>query len=141
MGYPSDLSDAEWQILEPLLPSSLQRKRGRPRTRDLRAILNAIFYVLRGGCAWRMLPRDFPPFQTAYYYLRKWRQDGTWEKIHEVLRDRLRVREGREVSPSAAILDSQTVKTTEKGALEGTMPARRFKAANATSWLTRWACC
>lgn len=133
MGYPSDLSDTEWQILAPLLPST-PSGRGRPRIRDLRQILNAIFYVLRSGCAWRMLPRDFPPFQTAYYYFRKWRQDGTWEKIHEVLRDRLRVREGREVSPSAAILDSQTVKTTEKGALGDTMPARRFRAASATSW-------
>jgi putative transposase len=134
MGYPSDLSDAEWQILAPFLPSAPQPGRGRPRTRDLREILNAIFYVLRSGCAWRMLPRDFPPFQTAYYYFRKWRQDGTWEKIHEVLRDRLRVREGREVSPSAAILDSQTVKTTEKGALGDTMQARRSRAANATFW-------
>jgi putative transposase len=132
MRYPSDLSDTEWQILRPLLPC--QSGPGRPRTRDLRQILNAIFYVLRSGCAWRMLPRDFPPFQTAYYYFRKWRKDGTWEKIHETLRDRLRVEEGREVSPSAAILDSQTVKTTEKGGLVGTMPARRFKAANATFW-------
>jgi putative transposase len=132
MRYPSDLSDAEWQILRLLLPS--QSGPGRPRTRDLREILNAIFYVLRSGCAWRMLPRDFPPFQTAYYYFRKWRKDGTWEKIHETLRDRLRVEEGREVSPSAAILDSQTVKTTEKGALGDTMLARKFKAANATFW-------
>ena len=134
MRYPSDLSDAEWQILMPLLPSSSPSGRGRPRTRDLREILNAIFYVLRSGCAWRMLPRDLPPFQTAYYYLRKWRQDGTWEKIHEALRDRLRVQEGHEASPSAAILDSQSVKTTEKGALEGTMPARRSRVASVTSW-------
>lgn len=134
MGYPSDLTDAEWQILVPVLPSSSPSGRGRPRTRDLREILNAIFYVLRSGCAWRMLPRDFPPFQTAYYYFRKWRLDGTWDKIHEVLRDRLRAREGREASPSAAILDSQTVKTTEKGGLGGTMPARRLKAASVISW-------
>jgi putative transposase len=131
MRYPSDLSDTEWQILKPLLPS--QSGPGRPRTRDLREILNAIFYVLRSGCAWRMMPRDFPPFQTAYYYFRKWRRDGTWEKIHETLRDRLRIQEGREVSPSAAILDSQTAKTTEKGALAATMPARRFRAVSATS--------
>lgn len=134
MRYPSDLSDTEWQILVLVLPSSSQPKRGRPRTRDLREILNAIFYVLRSGCAWRMMPRDLPPFQTAYYYFRKWRQDGTWEKIHEALRDRLRAQEGREASPSAAILDSQTVKTTEKGALGDTMRARRFKAASATFW-------
>jgi transposase len=88
-----------------------------------------------------MLPRDFPPFQTVYYYFRKWRKDGTWEKIHEALRDRLRVQEGREVSPSAAILDSQTAKTTEKGALAATMPARRFRAVSATSWSTLWAYC
>jgi putative transposase len=139
MRYPSDLSDAEWQILQALLPA--QSGPGRPRTRDLREILNAIFYVLRSGCAWRMLPRDFPPFQTVYYYFRKWRKDETWEKIHEALRDRLRVQEGREVSPSAAILDSQTAKTTEKGALAATMLARRFRVASATFWSTLWACC
>jgi len=132
MRYPSDLPDTEWQILMALLPK--QSGPGRPRTRDLRDILNAIFYVLRSGCAWRMLPRDFPPFQTVYYYLRKWRRDGTWEKIHEALRDRLRAQEGREVSPSAAILDSQTVKTTEKGAPAATTQARKFKVASATFW-------
>jgi len=131
MRYPSDLSDTEWQILQALLPPPSGP--GRPRTRDLREILNAIFYLLRSGCAWRMLPRDFPPFQTVYYYFRKWRKDGTLDKIHESLRDRLRVQEGREVSPSAAILDSQTAKTTEKGGLVATMPARRFWAVSATS--------
>jgi putative transposase len=139
MRYPSDLSDPEWQILSALLPEPSGP--GRPRTRNLREILNAIFYLLRSGCAWRMLPRDFPPFQTVYYYFRKWRQDGTWEEIHEALRDRLRVQEGREASPSAAILDSQTVKTTEKGGPAATTRARKFKAASATFWSTLWVYC
>src|SRR5215467_2374765 len=135
MRYPSDLSDAEWQILAPLLiPPSSAPGPGRPRERDLREILNALFYLLRSGCAWRMLPRDFPPFPTVYYYFRKWRRNGTWETLHDTLRDRLRGQEGRQLSPSAAILDSQSAKTTEKGALAVTTPARRFKAASATSW-------
>ena len=131
MSYPSDVSDAEWDVINPLLPPA--KSGGRPRTTCLRDLVNAIFYVIRGGCAWRMLPKDFPPYQTVYDYFRAWRKDGTWEKIHDTLRDRLRQKEGREASPSAAILDSQSAKTTEKGAPEGTMRARRSRAANATS--------
>ena len=123
MSYPSDLSDTEWQTLRRLLP--VPKPGGRPRTTDLRAVLNAIFYVLRSGCAWRMLPHDFPPYSTVYMYFKQWREDGTWEKIHDLLRDRVRRREGRKKSPSAAIVDSQSVKTTEKGAFAVTTPARR----------------
>jgi putative transposase len=123
MGYPSDLSDAEWKIIRPLLPEP--KSGGRPRTTDLRAIVNAIFYVLRSGCAWRMLPHDFPPYSTVYMYFKQWRVEGIWEKIHDVLRDRIRRREGRKKSPSAAIVDSQSVKTTEKGALAAMTRARR----------------
>jgi len=123
MGYPSDLSDAEWDVIRRLLPAS--KPGGRPRTTDLRAVLNAIFYVLRSGCAWRMLPHDFPPYSTVYMYFKQWREDGVWEKVHDLLRDRVRRREGRKKSPSAAIVDSQSVKTTEKGALAVMTQARR----------------
>lgn len=123
MGYPSDLSDTEWRIIRPFLPAA--KPGGRPRATDLRAVVNAIFYILRSGCAWRMLPRDFPPYSTVYMYFRDWKNDGTWEKVHDTLRDRVRARDGRKKSPSAAIIDSQSVKTTEKGAPAGTMPARK----------------
>ena len=123
MGYPSDLGDTEWQIIRPLLPAS--KPGGRPRETDLRSVVNAIFYVLRSGCAWRMLPHDFPPYSTVYMYFKQWRVDGTWEKVHDTLRDRIRSQEGRKKSPSAAIIDSQSVKTTEKGALVGTTRARK----------------
>ena len=123
MGYPSDLNNTEWRMISRLLPGS--KPGGRPRATDLRAVVNAIFYILRSGCAWRMLPHDFPPYSTVYMYFKQWRDDGTLERIHDKLRDRVRAREGRKKSPSAAIIDSQSVKTTEKGALAGTMPGRK----------------
>ena len=109
--YPSDLSDVEWQIIEPLVPPT--KPGGRPRERDMREIVNAIFYLLRAGCPWRMLPHDFPPWQTVYYYFAQWSGDGTFKRMNDTLRIRLRVAVGREEQPSAAILDSQSVKTTE----------------------------
>lgn len=109
--YPSDLTDAEWRILEPLLPPPLTR--GRPREVDMREIINAIFYVLRSGCAWRMMPHDFPAWQTVYGYFWRWRRAGLWEPMNDALRKAVRLQAGREPEPSAAIIDSQSVKTTE----------------------------
>lgn len=113
--YPSDLSDIEWFLFASLIPTA--KAVGRPRSVCMREILNAIFYVLRSGCAWRMLPHDFPAWQTVYGYFRTWRKAGVWEQMNTALRESVRVQAGREAEPSAAILDSQSVKTTEtKGA-------------------------
>jgi putative transposase len=135
MGYPSDVLDPEWDVISSLLPKA--KPGGRPRTTSLREVVNAIFYVSRSGGAWRMLPKDFPPYQTVYRYFRTWSQDGTWQKVHDVLRDRVRQTQGRETSPSAAAIDSQSVKTTEKGAPEGTMRGKKSRGASAISSLTR----
>ena len=113
--YPTDVTDAQWEELAPLLPPA--KRLGRQRTIDQREVVNGILYVLRTGCAWRMVPHDLPPWGTLWWYFRRWRLDGTWERVHEALRTRVRVAAGREAEPSAAIVDSQSVKTTEKGGL------------------------
>jgi putative transposase len=110
-GYPTDLSDQEWEILEPLLPPA--KPGGRPREQDMREILNAIFYILRAGCSWSMLPKDFPNQSTVFYYFNTWRKDGSWKKLNDTLRCKVRVMEGRKEQPSAGILDSQSVKTAD----------------------------
>ena len=112
MPYPTDLSQEQWDLIEPWIPRA--KPGGRPRQVDMREVINAILYVLRGGCAWRLLPHDFPPWGTVYYYFWRFRREGVWPAIHDVLRDRLRQQEDRAISPSAAIIDSQSVKTTEK---------------------------
>ena len=104
--YPTDLSDKEWHCISPHLPKPAGW--GRPRLHGLRAILDAVFYVLKSGCPWRLLPRDFPPWKTVYDWFRRWRIDGTWERLNAELRERLRLRLGRNQNPSAAIVDSQS---------------------------------
>jgi len=122
--YSTDLGDDEWAILEPLL-APRQGGKGRPPVIERREVANAIFYVLRTGCQWRDLPEGFPHWNTVYGYFARWRDDGIWERANDALRRRVRVRLGREPEPSAAIVDSQSAKTTEKGASAATMPARR----------------
>src|SRR5687768_15506722 len=111
--YSTDLTDAEWRCLQSYVPAP--KHRGRPRIHGTREILNAVFYVLKSGCPWRLLPRDFPPWESVYWWFRRWRIDGTWERLNAALRERLRVRLGRNPQPSAGIVDSQSAKTTGVG--------------------------
>lgn len=130
--YPTDLTDAQWAAIAELVPAPLPG--GRPRQASSREIVNAILYMLRGGQAWRLLPHDFPPWQTVYYYLRRWQAEGVWERIHHTVLMADRERAGREASPTAAIIDSQSVRTgDQKGALAATTPARRSRGASGTS--------
>jgi putative transposase len=111
--YATDLTDAEWGCLKLHVPPP--NKQGRPKTHSTREILNAIFYILTSGCAWRLLPRDFPTWETVYWWFRRWRIDGTFERLNAALRQRLRIRLGRHAHPSAGIVDSQSAKTTGVG--------------------------
>ena len=122
--YPSDLSPEERALLEPLLPGP--KKMGRPRQTDMREILNAIRYITRGGCSWRMLPHDFEiPWETAYGYFWRWKKNGVWKQINDGLVHVMRTLHGRKEQPTLAIIDSQSVKTTEKGGPEATTLPRR----------------
>jgi putative transposase len=114
--YPSDLTDAQWALLAPLLPAAKSGPQGgRPRTVNLREVLNGIFYFLKGCPGWRYLPHDLPPWGTVHYYFRQWRREGLWEQLHDALRDQVRMAAGRKPSPSAAVVDSQSVPTSKKG--------------------------
>lgn len=119
--YPTDLTDEEWEYIQGLVPGpkSGKGKRGRPIKRDRRSLVNAIFYIVRSGCAWRLLPKDFGPWTTVYGYFRAWSKDWSWKFIHDTLRDCLRKTEGRGVAPTAAIIDSQSVKTPDQAGERG----------------------
>src|SRR5258708_22634359 len=131
----SDLNDTEWAILEPLVPPA--KTGGHPRTTNMREVFNAIFYVLKTGCQWANLPGDFPRYSTVFDYYNEWRKNKIWQHFNEVLREQVRQSEGREATPSAAILDSQSVKTTEKGGGAAMTEPNKSKAANSLSWSIR----
>ena len=137
--YPSDLSDAEWALVEPMIPPA--KRGGRPRTVNLREVLNGLFYVLSTGCQWDAVPKDLPPKSTLYDYFDLWVWDGTLQRIHDALYVAVRERAGRAASPTAAIIDAQSAKGAQKGgprSIHRAMTrARKSKAASGTSWSTR----
>lgn len=130
--YPTDLTDRQWALIAPLIPDA--KPGGRPRKAAKRELVEAILYFLRAGGAWRLMPHDFPPWQTVYYYFRRWQREGVWARVHHMLVMADRERAGRDASPSAAILDSQTVRTADqKGDSKASTRARRSTGESGTS--------
>ena len=140
--YPSDLTDEEWALIGPLIPPA--KRGGNKRTVDVRAVVDGVMDILSTGCQWAALPKDLPPRSTVNDYFRRWDDDGTLERLHHALYVQCREHVGREASPTAAIIDSQSVKSAEKGGAgsirRGMTRARRSGARSATSWPTRKAC-
>lgn len=140
--YPSDLTDAEWSQVEGMIPPA--RRGGRRREVDVREVVNGVMYVLSTGCAWRYVPRDLPPSGTLYGYLQRWAYDGTLDNLHYELYQKCREQAARETSPTACIIDSQSVKSAEKGGSasipKGMMPGRKSAARSAISWSIPRAC-
>jgi len=130
--YDTDLTDGQFALLEPLLPP--RKPMGRPPA-NLRAVLNGIFYLLRTGCQWRLLPKEFPPWSTVHTWYRRWRRDGTWARLHESLRQQVRQRAGRDPSPRTSAVDSQSVKTTELGGVNGFDGGKKIKGRKRHIWV------
>ena len=126
--YPSDLTDQQWSIIAALIPPP--KPGGRHRSVNMRAVINGILYLNRSGCSWRMLPENFPPWGTVHYYYWRFRRDGTWQRIHDRLREKVRVQDGRKPTPSAAVIDSQSVKTAGKGGRAVMTLARKSPVEN-----------
>ena len=131
--YPSDLTDEQWGVIEAALASARATRRGRPVRRGMRAVVNAIMYVVKTGCQWRSLPKEYGPWMSAYSHFRRMRSRGEWDRVLTILREQLRGRAGRNPQPTVAIVDSQSAKTVSKGGSAVLMPARRSKVASATS--------
>ena len=140
--YPSDLTDEEWALVRPEIPPA--KRGGNKRTVDVREVVNGLMYVLSTGCQWRAIPKDLPPRSTVNHYFCRWQHDGTLDRLHHALYVRCREQAARQASPTAAIIDSQSVKSAEKGGVgpirRALIAARRSKAKNGTSWSTRKAC-
>lgn len=133
--YPDDLSNEEWNLIQPIL-EKVKKVKGRPPVHDRREILNTLFYVLRTGCQWRHLPHDLPPWKAVYGQFLRWRQKGILEEINHILRRKLRLLSGRDSEPSAGIINSQSAKTTERGALKGSTVERKLKVGKDIYLLT-----
>jgi putative transposase len=136
--YPSDLTDAQWETIQAVLPQAKNGRTGRPPKYPRREIWNAIFYQARTGCEWRYLPHDLPSWELIWEHFSRWREDGTLQQVHDALREKVRVQAGREPTPSAAIIDSQSVKTAQKGGPMASTMARRSKDVSVTSRWIHW---
>jgi transposase len=140
IAYPSDLTNEQWAVIEAALPKAKGGRTGRPPTYTRREIWNAIFYQARTGCEWRYLPHDLPPWDDVWEHFSRWRDNGVLQQVHDALRQSVRQKEGREATPSAAIIDSQSVKTPQKGGPTASMAASSSRGASVTSRWIRWVC-